>query len=337
MRVLVTGASGFIGSHLVDHLLLGDFQIRAFCRRSPDQIHLDWTDAVQFVQGDILDRASVDRALQGIDLVYHLAAELGMGTKAKGELQRVNIEGSRNVIEACQRAQIQRLVFCSSVGVLGDVGPTLVDETCTPRPEDAYEQSKYAAELLAVKAAQTIPVVIIRPAWVYGPRDLRTLKLFRMIASGHMFLLGKAENKMHPVHVSDVVQALVKAGQIELDSGSIFHIAGPDVVTVRELLDTVAKLSGTRILPFRFPISGARLIAAIAEPAFKLVGLEAPLTHGKIGFFIKNRAYSIEKARTMINYEPMVKLEHGLCETLNWYNDHKMLSPRTGMKERANC
>jgi len=325
LRVLVTGASGFIGSHLVDYLVARGISVRALVRKPVHHLSGQSAGAVEMVSGSLLDKESLLKALNGVDEVYHLAAELKMGLKKKSDLYQTNVLGTRQIIEACLEKNIQRMLFCSSVGVLGDVGNQTADEECAPAPDDDYELSKYEAETLAIKASSRMHLVIIRPAWVYGPRDTRTLKLFRMVQTGKMFLLGDGRNNIHPVFVGDVVRGMHMAATADVVSGSIFHIAGPTVVSTRELLEKVAEIIGTTLLPLQFPLPLAKLMASLVEPVYKCFGREAPLTRGKIGFFIKNRVYSIDKAGDILGFRPEMDLDQGLKLTIQWYKDNHML------------
>ncbi|MFC1849674.1 NAD-dependent epimerase/dehydratase family protein [candidate division CSSED10-310 bacterium] len=323
--MLVTGASGFIGSHVAEYLFEQGEQVKILVRQDK-RIGFQGEEKIEKKVGDLRFKDSVLNALHGVDTVYHLAAELRMGMVTKNELHQINAQGARTIIEACQEKKVQKLIFCSSVGVLGDTFDVVADETVSPSPDDDYERSKYEGEKAALDAASDdLEVVIVRPAWVYGPRDRRTLKLFKLINSGKMFMIGQGLNKLHPVFIGDLVRGIVATGRGAVPTGSIFHLAGPQIITVRELLNLAAQLLGKRIIPLHFPLSLARMIAAVLEPLFKKVGKEAPLTRGKLGFFIKNRMYSIEKAKKELAYNPEIYLEDGLRQTFNWYKKQNIL------------
>lgn len=324
MTILITGGSGFIGSHVAEALLLQGRNVRALVRRSIDP-GLAGRFALDQQIGDLLDRPSIARAVKGCDLVYHLAAELRMGQVHRSELFRVNQVGSRNLIEACREQGVRKLIYCSSVGVLGDIATPPAGEDWPPQPDDDYERSKLEGEQAALEAAsEDFSVVVVRPAWVYGPRDRRTLKLFRMIRRGRMLMIGQGANLQHPVYVSDVVAGIIAAGEHVVPNQSIFHLAGPQIVSVRDLLTVSARLLGSRIVPLTIPLRVARTVAALTEPLFKSFGRESPLTRGKIGFFVKNRAYSFERARRLLGYQPQVDLEQGLRRTFAWYTENSM-------------
>jgi dihydroflavonol-4-reductase len=325
-HILITGVSGFIGGHLAEHFLRQGETPRVLVRKS-DPIGLEGESGLEKITGDLADIGSMLRAVEGVDTVYHLAAELKQGKVNPEVLFRVNADGALNMVNAGVKAGVRKLVFCSSVGVLGDIEGAPATESSLPCPDDNYEKSKYDGELIALGAVASsrLDVVIVRPAWVYGPRDGRTLKLFRMISKGRMMIVGDGRTLQHPVHVSDVVKGIVAAGQRSLPRGSIFHLAGPRIVTIRELLELSARLLGARLIPLRIPLKPAIVLANLLEPMFRLWGGEAPLTRGKLGFFTKNRAYSIEAARRLLNFEPTVELEAGLRQTFTWYRENGML------------
>lgn len=325
-KILVTGASGFIGSHLTEKLLEQENDVRVLIRQNKP-LEIRGEERLDKRIGDLLEpQEKLENICSHVHTVFHCAAELKMGVVSNETLERSNIDGTKNLFYAAVRAGVSVFIFCSSVGVLGHIYSGAADEMASPNPEDFYEFTKYEAEKFVLSQVNhEMRVVVVRPAWVYGPGDKRTLKLFRLIAKNRFFLIGQGKNKQHPVHVSDVVTGMIKAGECAVPQGTIIHLAGPRIVTLSELVQTAAHLLGARVLPFTFPLFLARIIASILEPLFKFFGKEAPLTRGKIGFFWKNRAYLYTNAEKFLDYQPRIGLSEGLSTTFAWYKKRNLL------------
>ncbi|HPQ42456.1 MAG TPA: NAD-dependent epimerase/dehydratase family protein, partial [bacterium] len=255
---LVTGATGFVGSHLAKRLAADGVPVRGLVRSRDRAVAAGLTDAgVDIVVGDITDTSSVSAALDGIQTVFHAAAVLGPATLDPSEYHRVNADGVTRVIEAMRRNAEPgaRLILVSTVGVLGPLpDKTRADESTPPRPVDIYETTKLEGEERALKAAaEGFPVVIARPGWVYGPGDTRTLKLFRMIARRRCIMIGNAQNRQHPIFIDDLVDGLMACSRVPGIEGRVYHLCGPEILTVNDLCDAVARAAGVKLPPFRLP------------------------------------------------------------------------------------
>ena len=326
-RVLVTGASGFLGGHLAEMLAESGVAVRGLVRDPTRASFLEHTD-VELVTGDIMDPETLGPALDGIDTVFHVAAVLGPAHLPDRVYREINVDGTRNLIEACRKSGgIQRFVFVSSVGVLGPLpAKGIACEGTPPQPQDIYEITKLEAEELVLKAAADgFPTVVGRPGWVYGPRDTRTLKLIRMIARRRFMLIGKARNKQHPIWVKDVVTGLIRCAVTAGVEGRVYHLAGPEVVRVEELCTKIAEATGVSLLGFQPPLWMIQIPALIIEKIYSIWGGDPPVDHRKADFFVINRAYSIKRAKAELNWVPGMKLRNGLEETVQWYRENGML------------
>ena len=164
-----------------------------------------------------------------------------------------------------------------------------------------------------------MPVSVIRPGAIYGPGETRLLKLFRAIARGRYALVGSGRAYYHPVYIDDLIEGYLLALERPEAVGQAFIVAGPTYVTQRELAETIARATGGRLLPFRVPAAPLRWLAALCEAVCVPLGVEPPLHRRRVEFWTKNRAFSTEKARRLLGYEPNVDLETGVARTAAWY------------------
>jgi dihydroflavonol-4-reductase len=315
MRAFVTGASGFVGSKLVDRLLDSGWAVRGFDlgRRSPDR------PGLEFVEGDVRDASLVNRSIRDADLVFHLAAALGASRLGEAAFMAVNEGGTRNVLEAALRHRVKRAVHFSSAGVLGHVEENEpADEGHPLDPRDAYDRTKLAGERAALEiAGRGLAVVVVRPGWAYGPGDRRTFKLIRSVARGRFVLVGKGAAKQTPVYVDDLVRGTILAAE-KGRGGEIYNLAGNEVLTVRAMIETIAAACGTKIPRLRIPMGPARLAAGVLGSAFGLIGKEAPLNPSRLVFFLHPKPLAIAKARAELGFAPEMGFAEGLALTAAW-------------------
>ncbi len=315
MIAFVTGASGFVGSRLVDRLLEAGWTVRAFdLGRSGAE-----RPGLEFVEGDVRDAALVGRSVRGADAVFHLAAALGASRLGEAGFRAINEGGTRNVLAAAREHGVKRAVHFSSAGVLGHVeenAPAGEDHALDPR--DAYDRTKLAGERAALEiAARGFDVVVIRPGWVYGPGDRRTFKLIRSIAGGRFILVGRGAAVQTPVYVDDLVRGTVLAAE-KGRAGEIYNLAGGEALTVRAMAETIAAACGRRLPRLRIPMGPTRLAGAMMGGAFGLIGKEAPLNPSRLAFFLHPKPLAIAKARTDLGYAPETEFAAGMALTVAW-------------------
>jgi nucleoside-diphosphate-sugar epimerase len=327
MRVLITGAGGFIGRHLVAGQLDRGREVTAVDLRLDALQPLTSNSSLQLLEGDFTDRAFLDPHLDGQDVCFHLASahlETGVGEE---HFWKVNIQGARDFVERCHKANVSRFVHCSSVGVFGDIEHPPADEDSECHPNIAYERSKLAGEKTVMDFACEVgyPVVAIRPAWVYGPECARTLKLFRTIKKGHFFFVGDGSTLRHPIYIDDMVQGFEVAATHERAPGDVFIMAGPRAVTLRELTGEIANHIG--VAPPRLKVPKAIVWPACyaLELTGNVVGKEVPFSRRSLKFFTGNTAFSTRKAQKVLGFQAQTELSAGLEDTYNWMTDAHQL------------
>jgi len=322
MKVLITGAGGFIGSHLVDSQLELGYNVRAV------DLHLDLLKhqaahpCLEAIRGDITERHTVQKLVEGVDVVYHLASAHLDVSLSDEHYQHVNVSATLSLLEAAEQAGVKRFVHCSTVGVIGDVEHPPADETTECRPANIYERTKLAGERAVLDYAfrTGFPVVVVRPAWVYGSRCPRTAKLFRAISKGRFPIFGSGRNMRHPVYITDAIQGLELCADTPDIDGEVFIIAGELPVESRELVSVIRDQLNIRTLQIYLPIFLGQATGISLELLFKLIGQQSPFSRRSMDFFLKHNAYTIAKAQSRLNYQPQVDLITGIQKTIESTN-----------------
>lgn len=320
MRVALTGATGYTGSRLLSRLLARGDEVRALARPGarrpqPEGPGLTWTE------GDVRDVATLRRLVDGADAVVHVAAVYRTAGHPDAYYREVNVEGTRRLLETAHEAGVGRFVHTSTVGVHGHVQAPPADETAPIAPGDIYQATKAEAESLALRFHREhgLPVAVLRPAAIYGPGETRLLKLFRAIARRRYALVGSGRALYHPVYIDDLLQGFLLALERPQAVGEAFIVGGPAYVSQQELARMIARHTGGGVLPFHVPAAPLRWAARACEAVCIPLGLEPPLHRRRVEFWTKDRAFSIDKARRLLGYEPQVQLEDGIARTCAWY------------------
>jgi nucleoside-diphosphate-sugar epimerase len=323
MKILITGAGGFIGSHLVDSQLEQGQDVRGVDLHLNSLAHHSSHPHLEVLQGDITEKGLLQKLVEDIDLVYHLASAHLDVSLSDEDYKRVNVDATLSLLEAARQAGVKRFVHCSSVGVIGDVKNPPADETTVCRPLNIYERTKHQGERVALEYShQTgFPVVVVRPSWVYGPRCPRTRKLMRMISENRFIFFGKGQNLRHPVYISDAVKGLELAASVDGVNGEIFIIADHMPVQVSELVEVMSTALGAHSPWLHLPISLGLMGGYMVEMIFKLLGKGPPFSRRSVDFFLKSNAYDISKAMHMLGYQPQVNLQEGVQKTIQWIHE----------------
>jgi len=320
MKVLITGAGGFIGSHLVDSQLEQGHDVRAVDLHLDLLQHQSANPHLEMFLDDITDEKLLKKLVEGVDVIYHLASAHLDVSLSDEHYRRVNVGATLSVLEVASLAGVKRFVHCSSVGVIGDVENPPADETTDCHPTNIYEQTKLEGErdALAYSHRTGFPVVVMRPAWVYGPRCPRTSKLMRTISKGRFLFFGNGQNMRHPIYIRDAIRGLELCASAEGVNGEVFIIAGENAVPVAELISVMSRELGVRSPKLHLPIALGLLGGYSLEMVFKLIGKQPPFSRRSVDFFLKHNAYNIDKAKRMLSYQPQVDLRTGIKKTIQW-------------------
>jgi nucleoside-diphosphate-sugar epimerase len=328
MSVLVTGATGFTGGHLVRALRERGHRVRALVRRRSIAKAASLEAAgVEIAAGDLLDPPSIRRAAEGVDVVYHVAAMYREAGQPPSTYRAINVDGTRHVFAAARAAAVRRVVLCSTAGVHGHVERPPANEDAPLAPGDHYQRTKLEAEQVATEHAArgSLEVVIARPVGIYGPGDTRFLKLFRGIAHRRFPMLGSGAVFYHLTYVDDVVEGLRLCGETVAAAGRTYILAGARYTTLKDLVAAIARELNVPPPRIHLPIWPVWLAGALCEALCVPLRIEPPLYRRRVDFYRKSRAFDITRARRELGFEPRVDLEMGIRQTIAWYRERGLL------------
>ena len=321
--MLITGGTGFVGSHLTEQLLRRGYDVSCLVR---DPQRLRWLQGqkVRIVPGDCSRPESLADAVRGASVVFH-AAGLTKASRPR-DFYEVNHAGTRNLLEACARhaAGLSKFILVSS---LAAAGPAAADrpvrDTDVPHPVSDYGKSKLLAEQEALQYRDRFPVIILRPSAVYGPRDIDVFELFRWATRGWILDVGSGERFMNWCHVQDLVEALLLAGAAPVPSGSIYFVAEDRVYSSSEFRQALMKTGGVRARQITVPAWAGYLIGAFSEMAGRVRGGITIMNRQKVREAVERYwTCDLVKAREELGFRARVSLEQGLAATWAWYRLH---------------
>ncbi len=325
MKALVTGATGFIGGALAERLIAQGTRVRVLARDPEPATGLRDAGA-EIITGDVTDRGSCAGAAGGMDAVFHCAGVLGGWGIPDSLLWKVNFEGTRNMLEAGRNAGVKRFMHVSSCGIFGPLreGETAGDDR-PYNPTNAYEKAKAEAEKLALSyAKEGMPVVVVRPEFVYGPGDMHLLPLFQSIRQGRFVFFGGGRSMLHPTYIDDVVDALLLAAGNERACGKAFNIAGERPVAVKEFIGCMARAMGVPAPALSVPVPFATAAGFLLDHTWGLLA-KPPLTLAQARYLSENRAFTCKGAADVLGYSPKVGLAEGMKRSVAWYRGKGLL------------
>lgn len=305
MKVLVTGANGFTGSHLLKALERRGDAVVGLVRKSSNLKRLSGCN-VQLVYGDITDRDALKTAMTGVDWVFHTAAYVELGLVDAPAMERVNVEGTRAVMEVAQATDVKKVVYCSTIGVFGDTQGRVVDETFQREQADfssAYDRTKYEAQQIVDRfAAQGLPVVSILPSGIFGADDPHFGPVIQQFLKGKLKLWAGGERITGIVHVDDLVTAMILAAE-QGKPGEHYIISAGDLTT-REMFAILSQETGVPV-PNEAPKPLVRLAGNLLDPIGRLFKWQPPLSRERV-HYVYDRCVRVDatKARTELGWQP---------------------------------
>lgn len=314
-KVLVTGANGYTGSWFCRYLAERGWPTRGMYYPPDGKPEFSHPN-LELVPGDVLDRDSIRRALEGVEIVQNIAALYRPTNVPEKAYWAVNVDGVRNMVEEAAKAGVKRFVQCSTMGVHGTVQNPPGNEDSPIRPDDYYQQTKYEGEVLALQRGRELgmPVSVVRPAGIYGPREHRFLKLAKAIKKRQFIMFGSGEVTYHFVHVDDLCNGFVLAQEKDEAIGEAFIIADDHAITLNETVRAISEALGMPPPRLRLPYPLLYAASAVCEAACKPFSISPPLHRRRAAWFNSTRAFDISKARRMLGYEPKIPPEQGLKE-----------------------
>jgi dihydroflavonol-4-reductase len=291
-RLLVTGATGFIGSRLALHAHRLGMDVTA-TGRAETEVERDRAKelgaaGVPVEIGVLQDADFVKRIVEGHTVVIHLAAAQHESEMPEAYFRSVNVDGVRALLEACRDGSVQRFVYGGTIGVYGETHAGVLDETSQVCPQNMYTRTKLEAETLVRSYVNSVESCVIRIPETYGPGDQRLLKLFRAVDRGRFVMIGRGDNLRQCLHVSDLVRGLLLAARHPAAAGETFVLAGRQTMTTNEMVRDIAAALGRRPPRVRAPIWPFVLAARALETVLPPLHLQPPLHSRRLDFFRKS-------------------------------------------------
>ena len=328
MNALVTGGTGFVGRRLVAALAARGDAVRCLVRPTSNRAVLDGVPRVEFVVGDLTQADTLAGVADGVDVVFHLAAEGHVSAISDEAFRRfvaVNVDGTRNLLRECAGKSVQRFIHFSSTAAMGLIKKPLVAEADEPQPRTPYQRSKLESERAALATGDEcgVPVTVLRPCMIYGVGGKGEFyKFFRLMRKGLFPRVGLGRNLTPLVHVDDVVQAAVKAGD-QGRPGEVYLVASARSFPLAGIREHILRACGVKKPYWYVPAWAMYAVAWLAEQAAKLTGKAPVVTVRNVANTVYDREFSIAKARDHLGYEPQVPLADGVRETIAWFLDEQ--------------
>ncbi len=335
MKILVTGGTGFTGSHLVKHLLREGHAVVALDNQ--EGIVLDELKKLgaEVVIGTVTERADIEKAMQGCEIVFHLAAAFRKINVPKSEYDDTNIHAMRTLLDTCKKFGVKKVVYCSTQGVHGNIAslnprdpakskPGTEDSPI--KPEDYYQYTKHQGELVAEEYMKDLDITILRPTALYGPADpARFLMLFRQVKKGWFPFFGDGLAFYHPVYVENFCDAFDLAVSHPASRGRTYIIADDKYFHIKDIVAKIADIMGVKCRMIHLPFCPMYWLSFLVAGLWKLLPGDPPLFPRRVDWYRQNRGFDISRAMKELDYEPKVKLDEGLRLAYEWYKEHGFL------------
>ena len=329
MRIFLTGGSGFIGSRLAPLAIRAGHAVTVVTpiNTPAEQARCDaLTKAgIKLVIAPLEDSAVIARELQGQDVVVHLAAAQHEAEQPESHFHRVNVEGTRSLLELAAKAGVRRFVHGSTIGVYGSAAAGSLDEESPLAPDNPYGRTKAAAEKVVREFVSPMEWAIVRISETYGPGDMRLLKLFKGIKKGRFPVVGAGKNLHQLIYVDDLSRGLLAACTAPGAHEQTVVLAGSEEITTDDMVSAVSEAVGNRKKIPHVPMWPFLFAAVVFESTFSPLGLKPPLHRRRLDFFKKSFSFSTARAKQALDFRPQVGFREGARKTAEWYQSNGLL------------
>jgi|GEM_PF-2987784 len=324
MKILITGATGFVGSHCVEYFSRGHTVIAGI--RTPGQQKKFHEKGIETIIGDITHAGVFTHLPDALDVVIHAAGILGAWGVGRQAYYEAHVRGTAQLMEACARRKVKRMIYISSAGVLGYTQKGgVLNEDSAYNPQSDYECAKAEAEKYVVRFSKehSMETVILRPEFLYGEGNTHILGLFKAIENRCFFLIADGTAFVHPTYIGDLLYVIDRVIRKKTPS-AMYMVAGARFLSVCELARLISDVLGVRQRLRKVPYRLAHTLAHVSEVAACLFHRAPVWSHSRLDFFTQGKACCFDRAALDLEYVP-VKLEEGLLRTINWYKEHGYL------------
>jgi nucleoside-diphosphate-sugar epimerase len=323
MNVLVTGGTGFTGSALVLRLLEEGHKVRSLDYQK-GIIYDNLKEAgAELIIGSVADSELVHRATEGIDFVFHLAAAFRELNVPDEHYYDVNVNGTRYVMEAAQKYNVKKVVYCSTQGVHGHIKNPPGNEKSPIAPADYYQQTKYEGELVVQEfLGNGMNATIIRPTAIYGPGDPgRFLMIYKWAQKGFFPMFGSGQTFYQPVYIDNLVDAFMLTLDLENGRGGTYIVGDEHYLPIKDLVTKTGKAMGLDIKVIHFPLFPLIVAGHLCEKMCKPFGITPPIFPRRVDWYRQVRAFQIDKAKNELGYQAKIDIDEGLRRTAEWYKE----------------
>ena len=311
--IAITGASGFIGSHLVSFMKNKGFRVRVLINKTDLK-----RDDIDKFYGSINNKQVIKEILEGVNIVFHLASALGNRIISNEEFLNINKNGTETLLKIAVEQGVEKIVHFSSAGVYGkSSGLIPLKEDDALNPVDIYEKSKLEGEKIALSYTDKLNISLIRPGWAYGGGDRRTFKLIKQINSGLFFIVGKGNKLQSPIYIDDLIEAAYEIA-LKGGNGEIYN-AGGTSIPIKTIVNQIAESLKKKIIPYKMPLFLIYTPTFILEKLFSFFNKEAPLTTSKLAFFIRGKPLNSDKLNNELKIKAETSFSEGIEKAIKWY------------------
>ena len=326
MKVFITGATGFIGTSLVNELVKRQYKVTCFVRKTSNIQSLNGL-GVKFSYGDILDEKSIEKAIGDNEVIIHLVglqSFVEYSKKLYDSLYKINVLGLKNLLDAVvvkKPKKLKKIVFLSSTAAVGLTNGE-VDEKVRCKPVSPYQRTKYEGERLCLSYYQKygVPIVILRPSMIYGNKDdhSQIQGMVNTIRNGFFPIVGSGKNNVPMIYLSDAVDGIIK-GALKGKPGEIYYMTNDKKTTMSELVGIIGSELGINVIKIRVPVFIAYILVAILGGLYKLVGKDFTMSGRRVLSMSSDRTFDVSKARKGLGFSPRVSVREGICKAISTY------------------
>jgi nucleoside-diphosphate-sugar epimerase len=326
-RILVTGGTGFTGAHLVRRLISRGHEVVVLDNKKgivyEDLVNL----GAEIIIGSVTNEELVDKLVAGCYTVHHLAAAFREVNVPKALYRDVNVNGTRYLLEAAEKHNVNRFVYCSTCGVHGDVEDPPAAEDAPITPADYYQLTKYEGEKVAQDFIEKgMKITILRPAAIYGPEDPeRWLMLIKRVSNGRFLMFGDGKATYHPLYIDNLIDAFELSAEKDEAIGQTYLIADNEYYELNHLVAEIGSALSIDVSIVHLPFTPLWVAAAITEAIYMPFQKNPPIFRRRVDWFRQNRAFDISKAKNELGYDPNIDLQTGIERTVSWYKEYGYL------------